>query len=370
VSYFLAAVAIAALLYQVTAVIAALRHMRGRAPAAEFQPGVSILKPIRGLDPHFYEAIRSHATQDYPEFEILFGVRDPADPAIREIERLAAEFPALSIRWIHVTRQEPNAKVGVLAELEMQAQYSVLLVNDSDIIVPSGYLRGVVAPLEDPAVGLVTCLYRADSQYWPGRWEAMGIATDFAPSVLVARLAGMSGFGLGSTLAFRREQLRQIGGFASIAGYLADDYQLGRRIAEQGFRVELSNVAVETKLSGKTWSDVWRHQVRWHRTIRVSRPGGYLGMPIAQGSLWALLAATQGLWGLAILLLAARMAAGLLIGVGILRCRLVARYFPLIPFRDLWGFGVWLAALFGNTVEWRDTRLRLTPDGRIVDVEQ
>ena len=367
--HLLITIAAAAFLYQLLAIAAALRQMRSHEPRARALPGISILKPVHGLDPRFYEAIRSHALQNYPAFEILFGVSDASDPAIGEIERLAAEFPRLVIRLIKSSRERPNRKVGVLEDLAAEARYSLLVVNDSDIHVPADYLRRIVAPLEDPEVGLVTCLYRAASQHAPGRLEAIGVATDFVPSVLVAPLVGVTEFGLGSTLAFRAEQLRQIGGFAAIAGYLADDYQLARSITQQGFRVHLSSVVVETTLPGETWRDMWNHQVRWHRTIRISKGKSYLGIPITQAVLWGLLAAVKGLWWLALPLLAVRMAAGLTAGLGVLRCPLVARYFYLIPLRDLLGVAIWFAGLLGNTVVWRDLRLRLSSDGRIVATE-
>ncbi len=185
--------ALAALVYQVISIIAAIRHVAGRDPDSGPLPAVSILKPVRGLDPQFRRAIRSHATQDYPDFEIVFGVTDAADPAIAEIERLAAEFPDVEIRCVRCTPDAPNHKVGTLAALAAEARYPVLLVNDSDIVVPPGYLRQVVAPLADAGVGMVTCLYRAEAARWPARLEALGIATDFAPSVLVAPLVGVRG---------------------------------------------------------------------------------------------------------------------------------------------------------------------------------
>ena len=177
-----------------------------------------------------------------PKYEILFGVKDPADPAVEDIRRLKAEFPERDIRLVFTTRQAPNGKVAVLADLAGQARYPILLVNDSDILVEPDYLRRVVAPLEDPKTGVVTCLYRARAETWPGRWEAIGIATDFAPGVLVAPLVGVAGFALGSTMVFRAEQLAQIGGFAALESYIADDYQLGAHITRLG----LSRRALES----------------------------------------------------------------------------------------------------------------------------
>ena len=365
ICFLFGAVAAAAGIYQLLAIVAALKQMRARVVGDGPMPGVSILKPVRGLDPRFYQAIRSHAEQDYPEFEILFGVADLSDPAVREIERLQADFPSVSIHLIHCTGTAPNGKVAVLADLERHAQFPLRLVNDSDIVVGPHYLRQVLAPLNDPCTGLVTCLYRASAAHWPGRWEALGIATDFAPSVLVAPLFGVNEFGLGSTLAFRRQQLEQMGGFAAIADYIADDYQLGKRISGLGLKVELSKVVVETSLSADSWGEVWRHQLRWARTIRVSRGGGYVGLPITNASLWAGVALVSGWWWTAAALLFARVAMGLIVGVGVLRCPLTARYWFLIPFRDLWGFGVWVAGLQGRDVVWRDCTLRLNRDGTI-----
>lgn len=364
----LLAVCAAAFAYQLIAIAAALRHLSRRDPVPSALPPISILKPVRGLDPDFEEAIRSHATQDYPEFEVLFGVADVQDPAVPAIEKLRAEFPGVPIRLIHVAGSAPNGKVAVLAGLAAEARHGIVLVNDSDIRVPAGYLRSVVAPLEDPRTGIVTCLYRASARTLAGKWEALGIATDFAPSVLVAPVFGVREFGLGSTLVFRGADLARIGGFAAIGDYLADDYQLAKRITSLGLRAHMSRTAVETSLQAAAWRDVWRHQVRWHRTIRVSR-SGYAGLPVTNASVWALAAASAGLWWAAAALLAARMAMTLVAGLGVLRCPVTARYFWLVPLRDLWGAAVWIAGLFGATVVWRDQRLRLSRDGRIIRLE-
>jgi ceramide glucosyltransferase len=323
------------------------------------------LKPIHGRDPRFYTAIRSHALQDYPEFEILFGLNDPADPAREDIDRLRGEFPDLAIQVHIIQTRAPNAKVGVLAELARLARHPVLLVNDSDIVVEPDYLGAVTAPLADPAVGLVTCLYRAEAQSWPSRAEALGIATEFAPSVLVARLLGVAEFALGSTMVFRVETLRAIGGFEAIADYLADDYQLGRHITRLGYRIEFAPIIVATDLGAGTWGQTWRHQLRWSRTIRVSRPSGYYGYAVTHATLWALVACAFGQWWAGVLTLGIRMLAGIAVGAGILKDHNVLRDFWMIPLRDLFGVAVWLAGLSGNEVQWRDRRLRLAPDGRI-----
>ena len=393
--YALALVCAIAAFYQLLAIVAALDHRRRRPRSNTAPEGVSILKPIRGADPGFYDAIRSHAVQEYPQFEILFGLRDPADTARPDIERLIAEFPSLDIRLIVCTQDAPNAKVGTLMDLAKEARNPILIVNDSDISVPQHYLRDVTAPLADSKIGLVTCLYRAEAKSatapsrsrlgnifqtpdipnravtvrersWPSRFEALAIATEFAPSTLVAPLFGVSEFGLGSTLAFRRADLDRIGGFATIADYLADDYQLGRNIHALGLRNIISEVVVSTNLSAADWRSAWQHQLRWARTIRLSRGGGYAGLPVTFATFWALVAAIAGLWWLAIPLLAIRLAMAITCGWFVLRDKNTVQYFYLIPLRDLWGVAIWAAGLFGNTVEWRGRRLRLDSTGKII----
>ncbi len=364
-NYVFLVAAVIALSYQIVALIAALRHLRRSELPGGWSPPVSILKPVRGLDPHFRESIRSHASQSYPEFEILFGVAESDDPAIPIIEELIAEFPDLRIQLIRCSDDAPNRKTAVLKSLAAAASYPMLVVNDSDITVPPTYLREVVAPMEDREVGVVTCLYRGAADSWPGKVEALGIATDFAASVLVAPLVGVREFGLGSTLVFRARQLLEIGGFASIQEYLADDYYLSRGISELGYRVHLSKTVVETTLGARSLAEVWRHQVRWHRTIRFSKGVAYFGITVTQATLWALVALAAGWWELGVATLVVRAAMGLVVGIGVLRCPVAARWFWLMPVRDLFGVAVWIAGLAGSTVEWRGRKLRLTPDGRI-----
>ena len=361
---WLALPALGAAAYYLLAVIAATRWKQPGAPPHTALP-VSILKPVHGRDPRFYEAIRSHAAQQYPDFEILFGISDPADPAIADIQRLQREFPAIPISLHAVVTDAPNRKAGVLAELAKHARHPVLLVNDSDIQVERGYLAAVVAPLEDPKIGVVTCLYRAAAESPASRAEALGIATEFAPSVLVARLLGVAEFALGSTMALRAATLREIGGFEAIADYIADDYQLGSRVCRHGYHIHFAPVIVETDLGAESWRQTWRHQLRWSRTIRVSNPSGYYGYAITHATLWSLVAIGAGQWRAAALAMAVRLIAGIWIGAGILKDRDVARRFWWIPPRDLFGFAVWMGGVFGTKVHWRDQILQLRRDGRV-----
>jgi ceramide glucosyltransferase len=363
----LAIPALAAAAYYALAIAAALGVRKGNGqPASKTNRAISILKPVHGRDPHLFEALRSHAEQDYREFEMLFGVSNAADPAIEDIERLRAAYPAIPISLHVVKTSAPNAKAGVLAELAKRARHPVLLVNDSDIKVPRAYLRDVTAPLSDPKIGLVTCLYRASAESWPSRMEALGIATEFAPSVLVARLLGVAEFALGSTMVLKASTLAEIGGFEAIVDYLADDYQLGRHISERGYKIHFAQPVVETALGAETWAQVWRHQVRWSRTIRVSRPSGYYGYAVTHATLWAAVAFASGTAWAGAVALALRIAAGVCIGRWILQDRNAIRLFALIPLRDLFGFAVWVAGLFGDTVTWRGQVLRLRRDGRLI----
>lgn len=359
-------IASAAGLYQLLAILAVLSH-RGRPAACPAPPSfpVSILKPVHGRDPGFYAAIRTHALQQYPEFEILFGIRRADDPAAADIERLSAEFPALPIRLVLCASPAPNLKVGSLIDLAREARHPIWIVNDSDISVPPDYIRDVTAPLAEANIGLVTCLYRAEVHDWPSRFEALAIATEFAPSTLVARMFGVSDFGLGSTLAFRASDLERIGGFQAIADYIADDYQLGHKLHSLGMRNVISEAVVSTRLSAESWRGAWRHQVRWARTIRLSGGAGYLGLPITYASLWVVIAALFGLWWIALPLLAIRFAMAMACGRFLL-ARDVWKYCYAIPLRDLWGVAVWSAGLVGHKVVWRDQKLRLDREGKIV----
>src|ERR1700722_4568937 len=245
------------------------------------QPSVSILKPLKGIDPDIYASFRSHCLQDYAEYEIIFGVSDPGDPAVASVKQLQQEFPERTIRLvISPNKLGPNVKVSNLGQMLSTARFEHLIVNDSDIRVDPDYLRRVIAPLANKDVGMVTCLYRGVAAPTLGsRLESLGISTDFCPGVLVARqLEGGVRFGLGSTLAFRRTDLERIGGFHSIVDYLADDYELGRRIAGLGLQVLLSDVVVETHLPAYALHGFFAHQLRWARGVRDSRAGGYIAL--------------------------------------------------------------------------------------------
>jgi ceramide glucosyltransferase len=238
-------------------------------------------------------------------------------------------------------------------------------VNDSDIEVTRTYLSDVVVPLAEAEIGLVTCLYRARANNLPGIWEALGITTDFIPSTLVAQLVGVREFGLGSTLAFRAADLERLGGFAIVADYLADDYQLAKQITKLGKRVLLSTYVVETSVNDSTWRGVWQHQLRWARTIRASKGRSYAGLPITQAGLWALIAAACGAWIPAAILLSGRIASALITGTVVLRSPVATALCWLAPVWDIYAFLVWMASYGSREVRWRDRRLVIDARGRI-----
>ncbi len=364
-----AALTALSLAYYVTCLWSASRFLRrNKVVDRSIRPTqpVSVFKPLRGTDPEMYESFRSHCLQDYPEYELLFGVSDPEDSAVELVQRLQLEFPQRAIRLL-VCRENlgANVKVSNLAQMLPQARYEYLIVNDSDIRVTPDYLRRMLAPLADPGIGLVTCLYRGIANRTLGaRLESLGISTDFCPGVLVARQLEGIRFGLGSTLAFRRSDLQAIGGFEAIVDYLADDYELGKRIAALGRKVELSDVVVETFLPTYTMGGFFDHQLRWARTIRDARFWGYLGMGITFGLPWALLTLILArgavwAWGLLAATAALRVAVAIYAGQTVLQDRQAMRLLPLIPLRDFLAAFVWLISFTGHSVSWRGDSFRL-----------
>jgi ceramide glucosyltransferase len=328
---------------------------------------VSILKPLRGTDPEMYESFRSHCLQDYPDYEIIFGVSDANDPAIPLVEQLKTEFPERAIHLMICPKiLGANIKVSNLAQMVRETRHEYLIVNDSDIRVAPDYLRRVLAPLSDPKVGMVTCLYRGIANSTLGsRLESLGISTDFCAGVLVAQTVenGIR-FGLGSTLAFRRCDLQAIGGFEAIVDNLADDYQIGSRIAALGLKVKLSDVVVETFLPRYTFSGFFNHQLRWARTIRDSRFWGYVGLGLTFGLPWAVLALifAQGAgwaWGLLACTAAMRSTVAIVVGKRALRDRQVLRWLALIPVRDVFALLAWIASFAGHEITWRGDRFKL-----------
>ena len=357
---------VASIGYCVLATFAGIRFPRRRnanVPAASILPPLSILKPLKGADPEMYEALRSHCVQDYPEYEMLCGVTAADDPSVPVVEKLIREFPEAKIRLVLCDKRlGANGKVSSLIQLAGAANAEFLVVNDSDIRVEPDYVRTIITELQQPNAGLVTCLYRGTpGRTLASRLESLGISTDFVPGVLTANLIenGMH-FGLGSTLAFRKSDLQELGGFESIVDYLADDYELGSRIAQHK-KVLLSRSIVETHLPDYNFSGFLSHQLRWARTIRASRPGGYAGLLLTFTLPWAVaeVCVTHNLPG-AILFTAAvvaRIAMALVSSRLVLRERVASLW--LLPIRDFVAVGIWFAGLAGRKITWRGEKFTL-----------
>jgi ceramide glucosyltransferase len=370
---------IASLGYYALCLWSALSFLREQAADKSVRPtqAVTILKPLKGTDPEMYESFRSHCLQDYPEYEIIFGVSDSDDPAIHLVKQLKAEFSQRAIRlMVCPERLGANVKVSNLAQMVGEARHEYVIVNDSDIRVEPDYLRRVLAPLSDAKVGLVTCLYRGVANSSVGsRLESLGISTDFCAGVLAAQTVenGMR-FGLGSTLAFRQRDLRMIGGFEAFADDLADDYQIGSRISALGLKVKLSDVVVETFLPRYTLRGFADHQLRWARTVRDSRFWGYVGLGLTFGLPWAmlLLLVAHGAgwaWGLLAATLAMRISVAVVVGKLVLHDRQVVASLAWIPLRDMFALLVWIVSFAGHTVAWRGDRFRLE-NGKLVRIEK
>jgi len=333
-----------------------------------FAPAVSILKPVKGVDPRMYAGFMSHCKQRYVgEIELLFGVRSLEDAAVAEVARLRVEHPEVSVLLVECPlSMGTNGKVSSLAQMLPHASFEHIIVNDSDIVVSPDYLANVMAPFADDAVGLVTVPYigLADGTLW-SKLEALGISTDFMAGVLTARkLEGGIRFGLGSTLATTKTALTAIGGFESLVDQLADDYEMGARTAAAGYRVELANEVVATTVPAYSLRGFCEHQLRWARGTRDSRRAGYIGLGVTYVLPWALatvIASGGALWSITLLSVALlmRVSVALTVGVGVLRDGQVLRDILLLPLRDCFGLFFWMWSYADDTIVWRGERFRL-----------
>ncbi len=338
-------------------------------------PGVTILKPLKGLDIDLYENLSTYCRLDYPKYQIVLGVADPHDPAIRVVRRLQATHPDLHIDLVVDSRvYGTNYKISNLQNMYRVAQHEVLVFADSDIRVRPDYLRRIVPHLEDPTVGVVTCLYRAiNTGGLPTLVESLFINTDFAPSVLVARLVEKPSYAFGATMALRRSTLEEIGGFLALSNYLADDYHLGNRVAARGYRLALSDLVVETVLAVGSWRRLFDHQLRWARTYRNCRPGGYFSSIVTHGTLWATLNLLYNHFSPTACTLAALVYSVRMITAGVIANRYLhapTRFQEalLIPIKDLFVSVMWLLSFLGDTVHWSGCKFRVLKDGQMVQV--
>jgi ceramide glucosyltransferase len=349
----------------------ATRRFAGRAGAEHPEsPPVSILKPLCGEDPGLFDNLASFCRQNYPAWQIVFGVQSPDDCAIAVVRRLIAEFPAADLALVIASSQpRGNLKVANLQNMLPAARHDLVVVADSDMRVGPDYLAAVAAPFADPEIGLVTCLYRAlpTAGTW-SRLAAMHINHSFLPQVLVAAALGPQAGCFGATLALRRGTLTEIGGLAAIADALADDYALGAAVRRIGRKVALSPYIVDNIIAEPSLRALFRHELRWARTIRAVAPAGFLGSVITQPTVLALAALALG---------APPLAAAATLGVALfcrgVMVRMVDRALALhatplwlVPARDLLSFAVFIASFFVRTVAWRDRTFRIGPKGRLI----
>jgi ceramide glucosyltransferase len=361
----------------VTLVAAARLARRPRHREGGSAPPVTILKPLRGLDPELLENFRSFFRQDYPEFQILFGVADAEDPAVPVVRRVLAQHPEADARLVLCAEAlGPNRKVSNLHQMAALARHDILIVSDSDTRVDPDYLRRVAAPFSDPEVGLVTALYREVAPAGlPALLDRLITHTLFVPGVLVAYLLEGMTFALGATMAVRRKVLDELGGFAAFAHLLAEDYQIANRVVAAGYTVALADTLVDCVAGRIPSRDFFTRQVRWARTTRSCRPMGYAGSIIRHGIVLSLLfLAAGGPTGLGLGLLAASFAlraiVAFTISAKVLRLAHPARGLWLFPLADALSVLLWVLAFTGNTVTWRGERFRIARGGRLVPLDR
>lgn len=357
--------------YGMTAWIAVRTRMRPHRSLRADTPPVTILKPLCGPEHELYENLRTFCDQNYPRFQLVFGVSDADDPAVAVVRRLQADYPHVDVQLAIDPRQHGSSpKVSNLINMLPLAAYAHLVIADSDIRVTRDYLRKVVAPLLDPEVGIVTCPYRGHPRR--GFWSLMGslfINDWFLPSVKVAALSGSRAFGFGATIAIRRDVLNSIGGFHAIVNQLADDYRLGELTRRRGLKTVLSECMVETCVSERTLGELIRHELRWLRTIRAVRPIGYtlsfitFSVPVAV--LGTLLAAGAHP---ALVMLAVTVATRVMLHRAGRQRTSRGSLLLLLPLRDLLGLVLWVWSFATRRVHWRDASFRVGRDGTVLPV--
>ncbi|HYP35559.1 MAG TPA: bacteriohopanetetrol glucosamine biosynthesis glycosyltransferase HpnI [Stellaceae bacterium] len=355
--------------YLVGTAVAAVRFARRATPSGPEPPPVSLLKPLHGAEPGLYENLRSFAQQDYPVVQMVLGVNDANDGALPVAQALIRDLPASDIALVlDPPVRGSNLKVANLENMLAAARHDILVISDSDMRVDRRYLGAVTAPLHDPRIGLVTCLYEGVST--GGIWSELGalhINFGFLPSALVAAELGIGHGCFGATIAMRRETLERIGGLARLRDELADDRRIGDAVRAQGLAVLLSRYVVEARVSEPSFTSLWQHELRWARTVRAITPAGFAGSVLTHPVALAALAAAASRFGLtpAILLVLScllRWASALIIA-GALAFTTAGLW--LLPVRDALSFAVFVASFFGRRVCWRDQLFHVDASGRM-----
>jgi ceramide glucosyltransferase len=372
-AFILLALVAGSLIYCVLIVVAALRYQAVRPPADHSIPSISVLKPLAGADEGLEENLESFFEQEYPNFELLFAVREAGDPAVPIVDTLVKRHPDVTASLI-ITGEPPyaNAKVYSLELMLQEAKHDLLVMSDSDIRVTPFLLDTIAAEFEDPEMALATCPYRAV----PGKspWstlEAIGLNTEFLGGVLVARMLDGMKFAIGPTIAARRKALERIGGFDRLKEYLAEDFMMGKLVADAGGGVILSSYVIEHRIGSQDFGANLRHRLRWNRSTRRSRPWGYVGQLFTYPLPLALLlcAAWPGSVRALALTLLFRAAAVIAVAALVLKDPLTRRWWILVPLQDVLSFAMWIAGLFGNTIVWRGRKYYLERDGTFELVE-
>ena len=371
---FLVLLLLSAWCYQFLALVSLGRFFRPSPPVplVKTGPGITVFKPLKGLTPLSRECLTSFLTQDYHPYQVLFGVKDSDDPVLPLLHELSRAHPRCNpVVVICPEDLGLNPKISTLRQLMPRARYDLLVIADGDVLVGPDYLAQMAAAFRQPGVGLVSCPYRAG----PGRTlgsalEALTIAADFIPSVAAAHVVEGIHFALGAAMALTRQALTAIGGLAPLADFLADDYQLGFRVAQAGLQVKILPYVVETLNPEMSLSDYLAHQLRWARTYRVCRPGGYLAYGITHALVYSLaILLGSGLapwaWGLAAATLVLRGVLAVFSERRCLKGELPLGALTLLPVKDLLAFGLWLASFLGHQVNWGGRSYRVTSEGKL-----
>ena len=338
-------------------------------------PPVSVLKPLHRLEPRLEQNLESFFRQNYPQYEVLLAVHEEADPAGALARQVCARYPQVPSRVLVSGRPWPNPPAYSFHCMSEVAAHEILVTSDSDVEVSPCYLREVVPPLLDPKVGMVTCLYRGKNAggFWSGL-DAIGMSVEMTAGVLVVNLLEGMKFGLGPTIAVRKDSLASIGGYPVLGQYFSNDFVIGNLIDKAGYRVVLSGHVIDHVVPPMTFSRMWEREVRWAKGTVYSRPKGHLGtgltfaMPYGILGLLAALGMGRPLLGTLFLgaALANRLIEAWVVGWGVVRDKQARRYLWLYPLRDLLGFLVWCASYLSPRTAWRDSRYELLPGGRIV----
>jgi ceramide glucosyltransferase len=357
-------------LYLIAAFAFVSRFVKSGAPTAGSFPSVTILKPLHGDEPGLFDNLATFCAQDYPgPVQIVFGVQDPADPAIAVVRRLMAAYPDRALDLVIDPRVHgQNGKISNLVNMAARIRHAAVVLADSDMQAPPDYLRQVVAALQQPGVGLVTCLYHGvpvGDRLWP-RLSALAIDTHFLPNVVAGLSLGLARPCFGSTIALKRTTLDAIGGFEAFADRLADDYAIGAAVRAAGHAVAIPPFTIGHACPEASARALWRHEVRWARTIRSVDPAGYAGSAVTHAFPLALLGALAGGSG-GIIVAAVALACRIALCMRIERAFGLRRHpYWLVPVRDALSFVVFAFSLFGAAVSWKGGEYRVTPDGTLL----